>query len=67
MILSNGNWLAREVRVGYIAGSQGTLTVAGGDHLISSNLTVGLYDGAIGGRILWLRRVHPRRRHRERR
>jgi len=41
MFVSNATWLAQSVMVGRLAGSQGTLTVAGGTSSVYSNLTIG--------------------------
>ena len=41
MTTSNGTWQARDVHVGFNAGSRGTLTVAGGTQTVSTSLTVG--------------------------
>jgi hypothetical protein len=43
MVVSNGTWLAQDILVGG-EGGQGTLTVAGGTSLVSSNLTIGTED-----------------------
>lgn len=48
MTVSNGMWLARDVYVGFLSGSQGTLTVAGGTNTLSSSLTVGSFIGSTG-------------------
>jgi hypothetical protein len=48
MTVSNGTWRARDVTVGFLAGSQGRLTVAGGTNLLSSSLTVGGSAGSRG-------------------
>jgi T5SS/PEP-CTERM-associated repeat protein len=52
MTVSNGAWLARDVVVGTSAGSQGTLTIAGGTNQFSSDLSVGYNAGATG--TVWL-------------
>lgn len=47
MTVSNGTWLARDVRVGNpapFAGSQGSLTFADGFSVVSSNMTLGNFD-----------------------
>ena len=41
MTVSNGTFLAGEVRVGFGSGSQGTLTIAGGSLNVLSNMVVG--------------------------
>ena len=46
--VSNGNWQARNVNVGHNAGSQGSLTIAGGTSTISSNLILGICGSATG-------------------
>jgi hypothetical protein len=48
MTVSNGTWSAYEVYVGSSAGSDGTLTIAGGTNTLSSFLSVGLPPGATG-------------------
>jgi len=52
MTVSNGTWLAGVVGVGVDAGSQGTLTVAGGATSASSGLDAGYYAGSTGS--VWL-------------
>lgn len=52
MIVSNGTWLARDVLVGDLPGSQGTLTMAGGSNVLSSGLQIGVSTNAIGA--VWL-------------
>jgi hypothetical protein len=44
MSVSNGNWQAGDVSVGAANGGQGTLTVAGGTSVVSSDLTIGTPD-----------------------
>jgi T5SS/PEP-CTERM-associated repeat protein len=51
MIVSNGTWRASYAYVGFDAGSQGTLTLAGGSNVLSS-LTVSYYDGSTGA--VWM-------------
>jgi T5SS/PEP-CTERM-associated repeat protein len=52
MTLSNSTWLGQGVYVGSLAGSQGTLTIAGGPNSLSSILTIGLLPAATG--TVWL-------------
>jgi hypothetical protein len=52
MTVSNGTWLAQYVEVGTTAGSQGTLTIAGGTNTLSSLLVVSQFPGATGS--VWL-------------
>ena len=49
MTISNGTWLARDVRVANLAGARGTLTIAGGLSVITSNLILGTFDCAATG------------------
>jgi hypothetical protein len=44
MSVSNGNWQVEDVSVGAASGGQGTLTVAGGMSVVSSDLTIGTPD-----------------------
>ena len=44
MTVSNGIWRARDITIAGDAGSQGTLTIAGGSSSIYSNLTIGNSD-----------------------
>jgi T5SS/PEP-CTERM-associated repeat protein len=48
MTVSNGTWQAQGVDVGFGAGSDGGLTVAGGTNVVSSFLRVGTQTGATG-------------------
>jgi Bacterial TSP3 repeat len=41
LTVSNGTWRAREVYVGWVLSSRGTLTLAGGASSVSSNMTLG--------------------------
>ena len=50
--VSNGTWRAFNVLLGVSAGSQGTLTVAGGTSTVTSNLDIGGGAGATG--TVWL-------------
>ena len=50
--VSNGTLQAGTVRLGCVAGSQGTLTIAGGTNSLSSDLYAGYIDGATG--TVWL-------------
>lgn len=52
LTVSNGIWQTLQVFVGDHAGSQGTLTVAGGTNTVSSGLVVGNDAGATGA--VWL-------------
>ena len=52
MAVSNSTWRGREAVVGYMAGSQGTLTLAGGTNTLSSFLSVGAAIGGTG--TLWM-------------
>lgn len=51
MAVSNGTWRARKVSLCSNAGSQGTLTIAGGTGLISSNLIIGEYGCSVTGSV----------------
>src|SRR6266404_5258200 len=44
MTVSNATWLARTVNIGSDVGSRGTLTIAAGTTIVSSNLTIGLLN-----------------------
>jgi T5SS/PEP-CTERM-associated repeat protein len=48
MTVSNGTWLAKDVYVGELANSQGTLNIGGGTNTISSSLTIGNATTATG-------------------
>jgi T5SS/PEP-CTERM-associated repeat protein len=48
MTVSNGTWLATNVFVGQYSGSQGTLTMAGGNRELSGLLSIGYAAGATG-------------------
>jgi T5SS/PEP-CTERM-associated repeat protein len=48
MTVSNGLWWAQSVYVGYLGGSAGTLTVAGGTNVIASVCDIGRYANATG-------------------
>ncbi|HTS17496.1 MAG TPA: hypothetical protein VMP11_07980 [Verrucomicrobiae bacterium] len=55
MAVSNGNWLARDVEVGFVAGANGTLTVAGGTAAMVGPLLVGGGSGTVwatGGQLV---------------
>jgi hypothetical protein len=52
MTVSNGTWLVEGVTVGANAGSQGTLTVAGGTNTVSTSLDIGAGANAAGK--VWL-------------
>ncbi len=52
MTVSNGAWQALGVDVGFGAGSDGGLTVAGGTNVVSSLLRIGTQAGATGA--VWL-------------
>jgi T5SS/PEP-CTERM-associated repeat protein len=52
MTVSNGTWQAFNVFVGYTAGSQGTLTLAGGTNAFSFYVDIGPQSGATG--TLWM-------------
>jgi hypothetical protein len=41
MIVSNGTWRARDVALGNLPGSRGTLAIAGGTNTVSSSLLIG--------------------------
>lgn len=48
MTISNGVFLARTVDVGHLRGSQGTLTIAGGNTFVSSTLVAGVFSNGVG-------------------
>ena len=52
MTVSNGTYLARDMRVGNAAGSRGTLTFAGGTNLLSGGLVIASSLASTG--TLWL-------------
>jgi hypothetical protein len=52
MTISNGTWLARDVKVGTTYGAQGTLTIAGGTCNAYSGLTIGTSDCSGTGTVI---------------